>query len=219
MTPGYRSSDVSAWQQMEAGKDHRYVVPMASDGSGEHGATCGHAAWILGCWWLRTMFPERGLFPTWRTGRGPSATMRNRLLPLCGVEGVVYGRSLHRGAKDYVAAVERVDELMELAEATNPCQWYLCQKRSGHIITVLRIGPETMGCVDPRTGLTAVPGLYRLAADGSKATKGRPWTWRRVRPHEMGPWTCWGFYDIDESGEILEGPLAGAPDLPLVLEA
>jgi len=75
-----------------------------------------------------------------------------------------------------------------------------------------------MGCVDPRTGLPAVPGLYRLAADGSKATLGRPWTWRRVRPGEKGPWTCYGMADIPESGEIEWGPLAGAPDLSLVLE-
>jgi hypothetical protein len=40
-----------------------------------------------------------------------------------------------------------------------------------------------------------------------------------VRPGEFGPWTCYGMGDIPESGEIESGPLAGAPDLPLVLEA
>ncbi len=66
--------------------------------------------------------------------------------------------------------------------------------------------------------IPAVPGLYRLAADGSKATTGQPWTWRRVRPGETGPWTCYGMAGVPASGEIETGPLAGAPDLPLVLE-
>jgi len=40
-----------------------------------------------------------------------------------------------------------------------------------------------------------------------------------VRPGESGPWTCYGMAFIGRSGEIEWGPLAGAPDLPLVLEA
>jgi len=124
---------------------------------------------------------------------------------------------LTRGLKEYVASTRTVAELADLAGPGHVCQWYLCQRRSGHIICVLRIGPN-LGCIDPRTGIPAVPGLYRLAADGSKATIGRPWTWRRVRPGEIGPWTCYGMVDVSESGEIEWGPLAGAPDLPLVLE-
>ena len=219
MIPEYRGSSVTIWKYMERGEERAYIVPLSSDGSGRHGATCGHAAWLLGSWWMRAMHPGRGLYPTWRTGRGPTRTMPHRMLPLCSAEGVVYGGALHRGLKDYVRSVARVDDLDELAGHDQACQWYLCQRRSGHIITVLRIGVGTMGCLDPRTELPAVPGLYRLAADGSKATTGRPWTWRRVRPRETGPWTAFGFYDVPESGEITEGPLAGAPDFPLELES
>jgi len=218
MVPEYRSSSIAAWERMEKGQDPRFVVPLSSDGSGCHGATCGHAAWLLTSWWMRAMHPDKGIFPTWRTGRGPTASMNERFLPLAPVAGVMYGGKLHRGLKDYVACKVRVKELAQLAmHAGALLQWYICQRDSGHVICVLRIEPS-MGCIDPRTDLPAVPGLYRLAADGSKATAGRPWTWRRVRPGETGPWTCFGMADIPESGEIGYGPLAGAPDLPLRME-
>jgi len=217
MTPQYRRSCIAAWERMEAGKEEAYVVPISSDGSGQHGATCGHAAWLLTSWWMRAMHPDKGIYPTWRTGRGPTSSMPNRMLPLCSVEGEVIRGKLCRGLKEYIASVHNVSELTDLARPEHVRQWYLCQRRSGHVICVLRVGPN-MGCIDPRTGLSAVPDLYRLAADGSKATLGRPWTWRRVRPGERGPWTCYGMADIPESGEIEWGPLAGAPDLPLLLE-
>jgi len=217
MIPQYRKSRIAAWERMEAGKKQAYVVPLSSDGSGQHGATCGHAAWLLTSWWMRAMHPDKEIYPTWRTGRGPTSSMPNRMLPLCSVEGEVIRGKLCRGLKEYTASVRNVSELADLTRPEHVCQWYLCQRRSGHVICVLRIGPN-MGCIDPRTGLPAVPDLYRLAADGSKATLGRPWTWRRVRPGEKGPWTCYGMADIPESGEIEWGPLAGAPDLPLVLE-
>jgi hypothetical protein len=217
MVPEYRSSSIAAWEGMEKGQDHRFVVPLSSDGSGRHGATCGHAAWLLTSWWMRAMHPERGGFPTWRTGRGPTKSMAARFLPLAPVEGVTYGGKLHRGLSDYVSAHVRVAEVAMLADGRCIDGWYVCQKASGHIICVLRIGPD-FGCVAPRTGLTAVPGLYRLAADGSKATIGRPWTWRRVRLGETGPWTCYYMTRLPGSSEIESGPLAGAPDPPLVLE-
>jgi hypothetical protein len=217
MTPQYRRSRIDAWERMEAGKEHAYVVPLSSDGSGRYGATCGHAAWLLTSWWMRGMHPDKGIYPTWRTGRGPTSSMPNRILPLCSVLGEVIRGKLCRGLKEYTASVRNVSELADLSRPEHVCQWYLCQRRSGHVICILRIGPN-MGCIDPRTGLPAVLGLYRLAADGSKATLGRPWTWRRVRPGEKGPWTCYGMADIPESGEIAWGPLSGAPDLPLVLE-
>jgi hypothetical protein len=218
MIPEYRSSSIDAWERMEAGDDHQFVVPLASDSSGRPGATCGHAAWLLTSWWMRAMHPDKGIFPTWRTGRGPTNGMPLRFLPLAPVEGVTYEGKLHRGLAEYVACKGTVKELADLdgAFAGNP-HWYICQKRSGHIVCVLRID-GAFGCIDPRTGLPAVPGPYRLAADGSKSSIGRPWTWRRVRPGETGPWTCYGMADLPPSGEIEWGPLAGAPDLPLVME-
>ena len=217
MIPEYRQSRIAAWERMEAGKEQAFVVPLSSDGSGRHGATCGHAAWLLTSWWMQGMYPDKGIYPTWRTGRGPTSSMPHRMLPLCSVEGEVNAGKLCRGLNEYTAPARTIAELAELAQPGRACQWYLCQRRSGHVICVLRIGPN-MGCIDPRTGLPAVPGIYRLAADGSKATLGRPWTWRRVRPAEKGPWTCYGMAHVPESGEIGWGPLAGAPDLPLVLE-
>ena len=217
MVPEYRRSRIAAWERMEAGMEPAYVVPLSCDGSGRHGATCGHAAWLLTSWWMRGMHRDKGIHPTWRTGRGPTSSMPNRMLPLCSVHGEVIRGKLCRGLKEYVASVAKVTELSSLAGPWHVSQWYLCQRRSGHVICVLRID-QNMRCIDPRTGLSAVPGLYRLAADGSRATLGRPWTWRRVRPGEKGPWTCYGMADIPESGEVEWGPLAGAPDLPLVLE-
>jgi len=217
MIPEYRSSRIDAWERMERGEEHAFVVPLACDGSGRHGATCGHAAWLLTSWWMRSLYPDEGIYPTWRTGRGPTKSMPNRMLPLCSVEGEVIAGKVHRGLREYVREMDPIADLADLAPLYRTCQWYFCQKRSGHVICVLRIGPN-MGCIDPRTGLPAVPGLYRLAADGSKSTTGRPWTWRRVRPRENGPWTCYGMAHVPESGAIERGPLAGAPDLPLVLE-
>ena len=217
MIPEYRQSSIAAWERMEAGEEQAFVVPLSSDGSGCHGATCGHAAWLLTSWWMRGMHPDKGLYLTWRTGRGPTSSMPHRMLPLCAVEGEVIAGKLCRGLKEYAASVAKVTELSSLAGPWHVSQWYLCQRRSGHVICVLRID-QNMRCIDPRTGLSAVPGLYRLAADGSRATRGRPWTWRRVRPREKGPWTCYGMANMPESGEIAWGPLAGAPDLPLVLE-
>jgi len=217
MIPEYRQSSIAAWERMEAGKEQAYIVPLSSDGSGRHGATCGHAAWLLTSWWMRAMHPDKGIFPTWRTGRGPTGSMPNRFLPRCSVKGEMIAGALCRGLKEYTADKVHVGELADLALPGHQSQWYICQRRSGHVVCVLCIGPD-MGCIDPRTGLPAVPGLYRLAADGSKATTGRPWTWRRVRPGESGPWTCYGMAFIGRSGEIEWGPLAGAPDLPLVLE-
>ena len=222
MIPEYRQSRIAAWERMEAGDEYAFIVPLSSDGSGRHGATCGHAAWLLTSWWMRAMHPGKGIFPNWRAGRGPTNSMPHRMLPLCSVEGEVIAGKLCRGLKEYVGSVRQVSELANLARPEHVYQWYLCQRRSGHVICVLLIGPRMFrpycGCIDPRTGLPAVPGLYRLAADGSKATTGRPWTWRRVRPGEKGPWTCYGMAEVPESGEIEWGPLAGAPDLPLVLE-
>jgi hypothetical protein len=217
MVPEYRQSSIAAWERMQAGKELAFMVPRSSAGSRRHGATCGHAAWLLTSWWMRAMHPAKGIYPTWRTGRGPTGGMPNRMLPRCPVAGEVIAGSLHRGLKEYVASTHKVAELADLARPERACQWYFCQRQSGHVICVLKIGPN-MGCVDPRTGRPAVPGLYRLAADGSKATTCRPWTWRRVRADETGPWTCYGMADVPESGEIESGPLAGAPDLPLVLE-
>jgi hypothetical protein len=217
MIPEYRQSRIAAWERMQAGKVQAFVVPLSSAGSGPHGATCGHAAWLLTSWWMRAMHPGRGIFPTWRTGRGPTSGMPNRMLPRCSVAGEMIAGRLHRGLKEYVASTHNVTELADLAGPEHVCQWYFCQRRSGHVICILKIGSD-MGCIDPRTGLPAVPGLYRLAADGSKATAGRPWTWRRVRPGETGTWICYGMAGVPESGEIESGPLARAPDLPLVLE-
>jgi len=61
MIPEYRSSHIGAWERMEAGEEHAFVVPFACDGSGRHGATCGHAAWLLTSWWMRAMYPEKGM--------------------------------------------------------------------------------------------------------------------------------------------------------------
>lgn len=218
MWPEYRSSRIDEWERMEAGAVREYVIPVSTDNSGENGATCGHAAWLLTSWWMRAMHPDKGIFPTWRMGRGPTSSMPKRFLPLAPVEGIKYGKALHRGLAEYVAVKVRAKTLSELGTHTGGLgHWYICQRDSGHVICVLRID-EAFGCIDPRTGLPAVPGLYRLAADGSKATIGRPWTWRRVRPGETGPWTCHGMADLPESGEVTWGPLAGSPDLPLVLE-
>jgi Putative peptidoglycan binding domain len=217
MKPRYRSSDVTAWKRMERGEVNAFIVPYACDGSGQHGATCGHAAWLLTSWWMRALHPDKGIYPTWRTGRGPTKTMPNRMLSGCSVEGEVIRGRLCRGLKEYTAEPVIVKELAQLSAQEHSSQWYLCQRHSGHVVCVLNIG-EAMGCIDPRTGIPAIPGLYRLAADGSKATKGRPWTWRRVRAGEGGRWTCYGMASIPESGEIQSGPLKGAPDLPLVLE-
>lgn len=49
-----------------------------------------------------------------------------------------------------------------------------------HIICRLTV-TETSGVIDPRTGLRARSGVYRVGADGCKANPGTPWTFRLWR--------------------------------------
>ena len=222
MRPEYRSSSVDAWRAMQAGDRREYVVPLACDGSGKHGATCGHAAWILTEWYYRGIGPGRA--PTWRTGRGPGGDpFRSRFLPLLPAAGGFIEESLHRGLSEYAGPSFRVDDLRDIYDASpalaadNPGDWYYCQRDSGHVVLVIVARPGA-GFADPRTGLPARLGAYRLAADGSKRTLGQPWTWKRIEADDVGEWTVWEMQRLRENGRPDGGPCAEHPDLPLVLE-
>ena len=73
-----------------------------------------------------------------------------------------------RGA--YRAGVSRADRIDIL--------WPTVVELPTHIIVCLPVAPDS-GIIDPRYGLPARPGYYRMAADGGSATPGRPWTFRR----------------------------------------
>jgi len=213
MVPEYRQSRITAWERMEAGKEPRIVVPLSSDGSGKHGATCGHAAWLLASWW---MCADR---PTWRTGRGPTSSMPLRCVWKAPYAGVVYGGATHKGLAEYVErTVGRFDlRALYQGDAAPWSTWWTCQKDSGHVVTVVLCTPS-FRWTDHRTGLPARFGAYRLAADGSKATIGRPWTFRRCEGKDPGPWTCYGFRDLLRDGTPDGGPLAGRTPAALVME-
>lgn len=192
MIPEYRQSQTGPWERMEAGTVADYVIPKSSDGSGRWGATCGHAAWLLTSWWCDAHRPDLGRPITWRTGRGPTSSMPDRCVWRAPLAGVEYGGSLHRGVKEYVRTKVYVDDLRDLSGIAPDAHWYVCQRDSGHVICVVRVDADWCP-TDPRTGLPMRHGVYRLAADGSAATRGKPWTLRRMGAvKESGPWTCYG---------------------------
>ena len=200
MIPQYGGSDIDAWARMEYGSERDYIVPLPSDGSGHHGATCGHAAWLLTSWWAGVHRPEAGEPITWRTGRGPTKSMPLRFLPLASLAGVMYGGKIHRGCSELMTGRERVKDLRDVRHMAPGWTWNICQRDSGHVVCTVQV--DTSWCpVDPRTGLPMRHGMYRLAADGSKATTGRPWTFRRMGTKaEIGPWTCYGIGRLDDRG-------------------
>jgi hypothetical protein len=205
MAPEYRQSRIAAWVTMEREDDPEkdYIIPFASGVPGCHGATCGHAAWLLSSWWAGAHRPERGEPITWRTGRGPTSTMPDRCVWRAPLAGVEYGGALHRGLRDLVLEQAVAGDLRTLNEEAPLHPWWVCQKQSGHIVCVVRSIPGVWVPTDPRTGLSMRAGAYRLAADGSKATTGQPWTFRRMGVlQEKGPWTCYaiGRLPPDERG-------------------
>jgi len=221
MTPEYRSSSIMAWVETQIGGRREYVIPYASDGCGKHGATCGHAAWLLTEWYYRGIGGERT--PTWRTGRGPGRSpFRNRFLPLLPAAGEMLGGSLHRGLSEYVTSKFRVKDLRDIytdepVMGIAAGEWYYCQRNSGHVVLVVVARPGA-GFVDPRTGLAARPGAYRLAADSGDEGTGQPWTWKRIEGPDYDEWTVWEMARLLEDGRPGGGPCAGHPDLGLVFE-
>lgn len=227
MIPSYRSSDLMAWKRIEAGavpaSDLAFVVPVACDGSGEHGQTCGHAAWNFTSWSFRAMDPDLGIFPTWRTGRGPDAApYRNRFLPLLPVSGEMMGGVLHRGLKDYVVAKHRVVDLRDIYDPASgkkigSSDLYYLQWDPGHVVIVVVARPGR-GFIDPRTGLPARLGCYRFAADGSKYSLGQPMSWKRIVGPDAREWTAWEMASLDDDGRPSAGPFRDMPDWPIHLE-
>jgi hypothetical protein len=217
MRPEYRASSTADWYALEKGQRLDFPLPLAADGSGRPGATCGHAAWLLMSWWFRAIAPAAKIFPTFQTGRGPDRGYAHRMLPLCSMYGEVMSGFKHFGLAELVAAKYRVRDLPDLVRPEyGQHQWYYCQRDSGHVVTVLLVTDEH-GLVDPRTGLPARLGAYRFAADGSKATTGQPWTFKRIVGTDPGEWTAWGFVPLDADGQPPFGPFRGQPDYPLVL--
>jgi hypothetical protein len=216
MTPGYRGSDLDEWRALEAGKRDFFAIPLAADGSEEPGATCGHAAWLLTSWWLRAMNPVMGLYPTWRTGRGPKgAEFAHRFLPILPCVGEVMGGALHRGLKEYVFKKYRVADLCDLTQPEyDDLMWFYLQWDPGHVVQVVVASP-THGFIDPRTGISARFGAYRFAADGGSTTVGQPWTWKRVTNPDPKEWTAYGIVNLTDDGRPPFGPFKDMPDYEL----
>ena len=241
MRPEYRSSSIGAWQGMEAGKRAEYVIPMDSRGRGVPSATCGHTAWLLAEWYYRGL----GLFdmvgptvlddspcttktvtrtPTWRTGRGGKLDGHARFLPLLPADGKMLAGKLHRGLSEYVTATVETDDLASLYHnAPHPTlgDWYICERASGHIVTVI-VARKGNGFADPRTMLPARMGAYVLEATNRDSGTGQPWSFRRIEKgwngNHGGPWKCWEFARLNEDGTPDGGPCAWHPDLPLTME-
>jgi hypothetical protein len=219
MIPGYRSSSIKQWQAMEAGERLDFVVPLACDGSEEHGATCGHAAWLIASWFFSAMLPQEGIYPTWRSGRGPAGSQfSDRWIPYLPVKGRELSGRVHRGIKEYVVYRHRVRDLCDIwDDKIGDGDLYYLQRDSGHVVLALVVRQDR-GFIDPRTKLPARTGTYRFAADGSRYTLGQPWTFKRVCGPDKGQWTAWEFEALTDEGKAPYGPLADAPHWPLVLE-
>jgi len=228
MIPGYRSSDLSAWRSMESGEDFGdykgpcFVLPNSCDGADEPGATCGHAAWFLTNWNFRAINPELGIFPTWRTGRGPSGEFPRRWLPYLPNVGEQMGGKVHRGLAEHVVGKHRVEDLRDIYRpdtgvSKGHSDLYYLQWDPGHVVLVLVARPGR-GFNDPRTGLPARLGCYRFAADGSKKTTGQPWTWKRMVNPDPREWWAWEMERLDDDGKPRGGPFRDVPDWPLRFE-
>jgi len=223
MKPEYRSSSIAAWVAMEAGDREEYIIPYACDGSGRHGATCGHAAWLITEWWFNGM--SSGRTPTWRTGRGPAGgDLRSRFLPLLPCAGEEIRGKAHRGLREYVEESYVVGDLRDIYDpatcgGVGKGELYYCQRNSGHIVLVVVARPGC-GFVDPRVpGIPARLGCYRWAADGSKKTRGTPWTWKRINGSDIGEWRVWEMARLTDAGWPPPiGPLSPALHRPLFLE-
>jgi hypothetical protein len=228
MIPEYRSSDLTAWRALERGEamdgddGPQFVVPFSYDGSGKPGATCGHAAWFVTSWNFRAINVELGIFPTWRTGRGPCGEFPKRWLPYLPTEGEQMGGAVHRGLKEHVVAKYRVDDLVDIYRPSTGLSMgtgdlYYLQWDPGHVVTVL-VAREGRGFADPRTGLPARLGCYRFAADGSKKTVGQPWTFKRMVNPDPKEWTAWEMEQLGDDGRPTHGPFRDVEDWPLRFE-
>ena len=236
MIPEYRSSDISAWQDMEAGKRAEYVVPLCHSIQRVPAATCGHTAWLLTEWHYRGLegivsrphvagvvnVNHLGRTPTWRTGRGGKLDGVNRFLPLLPAAGKMLKGKLHRGLSEYVDQSFKVDDLREIYDNVPLAsdaggEWHLCERDSGHIVLVV-CARDGQGFADPRTLLPARPGAYRLAADSANEGTGQPWTFKRIEGPDVGKWTVYEMARLLDDGRPDGGPCAGYPDLPVVLE-
>jgi len=216
MIPGYWASSIKEWEKVEKGGRGEFVVPRAAISPRYWGATCGHAAWVMTHWWFRAMHPGKGIFPTWRTGRGPDKGMPLRFTPLAPVDGIMYGTALHRGLEEFVSRKFRLLDICDLARESHGGHWFYLQWQGGHVVLAVVIDDD-FSPIDPRTGILARHGAYRLAADGTKSKMGQPWTWKRITLPDPGYWTCWQMEELDLDGRPL-CLFTDQPDYPLVLE-
>lgn len=211
-------ASVKAWQAMQDGKRTAYVVPRVTVTDNRplaHGCTCGHWGWLFASFWLGGMKPERGITPTWRTGRN------GRWIWTVPVEGAMRNGAKARGYADYCAvAVNRPADrgLSALYEFTYPAHFALIEFPS-HVATAIRVD-DTLHIMDPRTGLPARHGWYRVAADGDSDAAMEKFTFRRIPEGETGGprYQAAVFDDPGQNGVMMGGPLAGGIAYPMEVE-
>jgi len=219
-------------EAMQSGKRLAYIVPKVVRTDPKmhepvHGWTCGHWAWLFVSFWLGACKPEVGIYPTYRTGRNGRYIWT---LPVVGKWLDRYGRNkgfgkkgtaLHRGYSDYLAGTLKAiagHGLSSLYDVAMPSGFALIEYPS-HVATAIWVS-TALRIADPRTGLPARPGWYRVAADGSSNPRMEKFTFRRIREDEAGGprYTAAFFDDPGPDGVMTTGPLAGGVAYPMEVE-
>jgi len=160
------------------GRASQRAIAAAAGRYPRYGLTCGHFGDFFAKLWLgvaepRTAATGMNLREFWvhrdRSGVAPSST--------CGValfDGpkTIEAKGWSPKVRGCMRSITRYGHLT----AVYPC----VVEYDSHIIVRLPISGHE-GIIDPRTGLLARPGVYRVGADGGSKTPGRPWTFRRWR--------------------------------------
>ena len=161
----------------KAGMVQRTAAKLAGR-KATHGMTCGHFADYFAKLYLGTEQPR-----VRHTGMNLTAFWKQRDAVVSEPSSTV-GAGLFAGMRTVDAGTwsPRVHGCAGQIVADNPAIKTELQivEYGSHIICRLIVAADS-GIVDPRTGMLARPGAYRVGADGSKSRPGTPWTFRKWR--------------------------------------
>lgn len=174
----YGGAHVGVWKEEQRGETDAYMIPdcykvepgsPASKDIDPHGMTCGHWAWRVLSYYLCAYFPEKDIYPTWRTGRSC------RWVWTLPVKGKIIKGSVHRGHKEYCKRVRwwRYSALSGLYKLWDKLGTINVIEYGSHCGIILKVEKNDR-LRDPRYTNDAVktedcylrPGLYDFSANG-----------------------------------------------------
>jgi len=183
------------------------AVAKAAGKTTTHGMTCGHfgdyfAKLYLGIHDPRIRHTGMNLGEFWKQ-RDNTEVQRSST---CGA-GLLSGKKVI-DAGDWKPRVHGCYPAIRTGHPEDVSELSIIEYGS-HIICRLTVTPDS-GIIDPRTGLRARPGVYRIGADGTKANPGRPWTFRRWRESDnAGIRNNWSVRRTHASAALFRAVLEG----------